>query len=69
MVQTLLSVGKVFQVQVDSERKDMGLSNMFKENIINVPFWTIIKILISKEYLDHTLGLTLSTPGLVFLKT
>ena len=38
---------------------------MFKENIINLPFWTIIKMPIYKEYLNHTLGLTLSTPGLV----
>ena len=37
---------------------------MFKENIINLPFWTIIKIPIYKEYLNHTIDLTLSTPGL-----
>ena len=35
---------------------------MFKENIINLSFWTMP---IYKEYLNHTLGLTLSTPGLV----
>ena len=40
---------------------------MFKENIINLPFWTIIKMPIYKEYLNHTSGLTLSTPGLVYL--
>ena len=41
-----LSVGKVFQVQEDSEGKDMGKSNanMFKETIINLSFWKIIKI-------------------------
>ena len=37
---------------------------MFKANIINLP-WTNP---IYKEYLNHTLGLTLSTPGLVFFK-
>ena len=37
---------------------------MFKENIISLP-WTIIKMQIYKEYLNHTFGLTLSTPGLV----
>ena len=62
-----MSVGKVFQVQVDSERKDMGWSYMFKENIIDHPFWTIIQMPIYKEYLNHTLGLTLSTPGLVII--
>ena len=35
---------------------------MFKENIIDYPFWTIIPMSIYKEYLNHTLGLTLSTP-------
>ena len=44
-----MSVGKVFQVQVDSERKDMGWSNTFKEIIINLSFWTIIKMPIYKE--------------------
>ena len=44
----------------------MGKSNMFKENIINHPFWTILQMPIYKEYLNHTLGLTLSTPGLVY---
>ena len=40
---------------------------MFKENIINLPFWTIIKMPINKEYLNPTLGLTLLTPGLVWV--
>ena len=35
---------------------------MFERNIINLPFWIIIKMPIYKEYLNHTLGLTLSTP-------
>ena len=34
-----------------------------KENIINLNF--NIKMSIYKEYLNHTSGLTLSTPGLV----
>ena len=37
-------------------------SKIFKKNI-NLPFWTIIKMPIFKEYLNHTLGLTLLTPG------
>ena len=39
---------------------------MFKANVINLA-WTIIKMPIYKEYLNHTLGLTLSTPGLVII--
>ena len=38
--------------------------------IINFPFGTIIKMPIYNEYLhtvNHTLGLTLLTPGLVYL--
>ena len=34
---------------------------MFKENVINLLLWTLI----FKEYLNLTLGLTLSTPVLV----
>ena len=48
-----------------TRRRTWVKSTMFKENIINLPCWTIIKMPIYKEYLNHTLGLTLSTPGLV----
>ena len=34
--------------QVDSERKDMGESTMFKENIIKLTCCTIIKMLASR---------------------
>ena len=43
------------------ERKDMRWFAMVKENIINLTFYTIYQ-----EDLIHALGLTLSTPGLVY---
>ena len=35
---------------------------MFQENIINLPFWTITKMPMHKEYLNHTLGSDLIDP-------
>ena len=55
--------------QVDSGRRDKG-STMFNKNFINLTCCTTIKIPYSiiKEYLNHPLGLTLLTPGLVEIK-